>query len=71
VNVCVRDLHSICACSEIGPREDRTLLAGASEMRLVCTAKPCDVLKVKKALLQRVCYAEVFTFYPVVTKYAG
>ena len=71
MNVCVRDPHSICSCSEIGHREGRTLLAGASEMRLACTAKPCDVLKVKNALLQRVCYVKVFTFYPVVTKHAG
>ena len=35
------------------------------------TVKPCDVLKVKNALLQRVRYVKVFTMYTVVTKRAG
>lgn len=47
------------------------LRVGASEERLVCTAKPCDVLKVKNAFLQGECYVKVFTFYTVVTKQAG
>jgi len=71
VNVCVRDVHSICACSETGHREGCALLAGAGEMRLACTAKLCEVLKVKNALLQRVCYVKVVTFYPAVKKHAG
>ena len=45
VKVCGRDLHSVCACSESGHREGRALLAGASQMRFACTAKPYDVLK--------------------------
>lgn len=35
------------------------------------TVKPCGVLKVKNALLQRVRYVKVFIMYTVVTKRAG